>query len=176
MRNKILNSKHVQCGGGGWWGECSMRAFLGEEPQRKACAILAPHPGMEPLPPAVEAWSLNQWTTREVLFPTLYVLIFKNWLCYFQASWYIFSRYVTVLTVLSCSVMSDSLQPYGLQPTRLLYPWDCPSKITGVDCHFLLRGPSPPGIVHTSTAYPALQQILYHWATRGAIPSQIWAY
>ena len=128
-----------------------------EEPQRKACAILAPHPRTEPLPPAVEAWSLNQWTTREVLFPTPYVLIFKNWLCYFQASWYIFSRYVTVLTVLSCSAMSDSLQPYGLQPTRLLYPWDCPNKITGVDCHFLLRGPSPPGIVHTSTAYPALQ-------------------
>ena len=25
--------------------------------------------------------------------------------------------------VLSCSVMSDSLQPYGLQPARLLCPW-----------------------------------------------------
>ena len=28
----------------------------------------------------------------------------------------------------SCSVMSDSLQPHGPQPTRLLHPWDSPSK------------------------------------------------
>ena len=28
--------------------------------------------------------------------------------------------------------MSDSLQPHGLQPTRLLHPWDFPGKSTGV--------------------------------------------
>lgn len=28
--------------------------------------ILVPQPGMEPLPPAVEAWSVNHWTTRVV--------------------------------------------------------------------------------------------------------------
>ena len=33
----------------------------------RACGILVPGPGIEPLPPAVEAWSLNHWTTREVL-------------------------------------------------------------------------------------------------------------
>ena len=38
----------------------------------------------------------------------------------------------------SCSVMSDSLQLRGLQPTRLLHPWDFPSKSTGVGCHCLL--------------------------------------
>ena len=27
---------------------------------------LAPRTGIEPLPPAVEAWSLNHWTTTEV--------------------------------------------------------------------------------------------------------------
>ena len=32
----------------------------------------------------------------------------------------------------SCSVMSDSPQPHGLQPTRLLRPWDFPGKSTGV--------------------------------------------
>ena len=32
----------------------------------EACGILAPRPGMEPVPPAVEAQSLNHWTTREV--------------------------------------------------------------------------------------------------------------
>ena len=35
----------------------------------------------------------------------------------------------------SRSVMSDSSQPYGLQPTRLLRPWDFPGKSTGVGCH-----------------------------------------
>ena len=31
-----------------------------------------------------------------------------------------------------CSVMSDSSRPHGLQPTRLLRPWDFPGKSTGV--------------------------------------------
>ena len=34
--------------------------------------------------------------------------------------------------------MSDSSQPHGLQPTRLLRPWDFPGKSTGVGCHRLL--------------------------------------
>ena len=39
----------------------------------------------------------------------------------------------------SRSVVSDSLQLHGLQPTRLLRPWDFPGKSTGVGCHCLLR-------------------------------------
>ena len=39
----------------------------------------------------------------------------------------------------SCSVVSDSQRPHGLQPTRLLHPWDFPGKCTGVGCHCLLR-------------------------------------
>ena len=31
--------------------------------------------------------------------------------------------------------MSDSLQPQGLQPTRLLRPWESPGKSNGVGCH-----------------------------------------
>ena len=38
----------------------------------------------------------------------------------------------------SRSVLSDSLRPHGLQPTRLLHPWDFPGKSTGVGCHCLL--------------------------------------
>ena len=30
-------------------------------------------------------------------------------------------------------------RPHGLQPTRLLRPWDFPGKSTGVGCHCLLR-------------------------------------
>ena len=37
------------------------------------------------------------------------------------------------------SVVSESLRPHGLQPTRLLRPWDFPSKSTGVGCPCLLR-------------------------------------
>ena len=36
------------------------------------------------------------------------------------------------------SVVSDSSRPHGLQPTRLLCPWDFPGESTGVRCHCLL--------------------------------------
>ena len=36
------------------------------------------------------------------------------------------------------SVVSDSSWPHGLQPTRLLHPWNSPGKGTGVKCHCLL--------------------------------------
>ena len=32
-------------------------------------------------------------------------------------------------------VVSDPQRPHGLQPSRLLYPWDFPGKSTGVGCH-----------------------------------------
>ena len=43
-----------------------------------------------------------------------------------------------------CSVVSSSFWPYGLQPARLLCPWDLPGKNPGVGCHFLLQGSSWP--------------------------------
>ena len=39
----------------------------------------------------------------------------------------------------SRSVVSNSSWPHGLQPIRLLHPWDFPGKSTGVGCHHLLR-------------------------------------
>ena len=41
----------------------------------------------------------------------------------------------------SHSVISDSSRPHGLQPSRLLHPWDFPSKGTGVGCHCFLWWP-----------------------------------
>ena len=46
-----------------------------------------------------------------------------------------------------------SWRPHGLQPTRLLRPWDFPGKSTGVGCHCLLQGifltqGSNPGFRH----------------------------
>ena len=36
----------------------------------------------------------------------------------------------------SCPALRD---PSGLQPTRLLRPWNFPGKTAGVGCHFLLQ-------------------------------------
>ena len=54
---------------------------------------------------------------------------------------------------LSHSVVSDSLRPHGLQPTRLLCPWDSPGKNPGVGCQALPQGLFPtqelnPGLPH----------------------------
>ena len=62
----------------------------------------------------------------------------------------------------SRSVVSDSSRPHGLQPTRLLRPWDFPGKSTGVGCHHLLflggvilhTAPPPPShifFIHSSS-------------------------
>ena len=53
--------------------------------------------------------------------------------------WYIYTMEYSCCR----SVVSDSLQPRGLQPTRLLHPWDFPGKSTGVGCHFLFQGIFP---------------------------------
>ena len=61
----------------------------------------------------------------------------------------------------SRSVVSDSLQCYGLEPARLLCPWDSPGKDTGVSCHFLFQGIFPTQgsnqwVESTSPVIPAL--------------------
>ena len=62
--------------------------------------------------------------------------------------------------------MSNCLQPHGLQPTRLLCPWDFPGKSTGVHCHFLLQGiflaqGLNPGLLHC-------RQTLYRLSYQGS--------
>ena len=65
--------------------------------------------------------------------------------------------------VLSRSIVSDSLRPHGLQPTRLLYPWGFSRhEFPGVGCHSLLQGNLPnPGI---EPSLPHCRHILYHVA------------
>ena len=50
------------------------------------------------------------------------------------------------LVVVTLSVVSDSLWPYRLYPTRLLCPCDLPGKNTTVGYHFLHRDPRYPGV------------------------------
>ena len=45
-----------------------------------------------------------------------------------------------VCVCVRCSVVSNSLQAHGLQPSRLLWPWNSPGNNTGVGHHTLLRG------------------------------------
>ena len=44
------------------------------------------------------------------------------------------------MCIMLCAVVSSSLWPHGLEPVRLLCPWDFPGKSIGVSSHFLLQG------------------------------------
>ena len=82
----------------------------------------------------------------------------------------------------SCLVVSDSLWPCGLQPTRLLCPWNSPGKNTGVGSQSLLQGiiptqgsnlglpycgpifflsSKPPGNCHLSYTHSSINKTLY---------------
>ena len=75
------NGNPLQCSclenprdGEAWWAAISGVAQsrtrlkrLSSSSSSWACGILILQPGMEPVYPAVEAWTPNHWTTREVL-------------------------------------------------------------------------------------------------------------
>ena len=67
----------------------------------------------------------------------------------------------------SHSVVSYSLQPHGLQPTKLFCPQNFPGKNTRVGCHSLLQGIFPiqgsnPRLLHC-------RQILYCLSHQGSL-------
>ena len=67
----------------------------------------------------------------------LYILISiwcHHYICLRLSFWYYYYYYYYL-----ASVMSDSVQPYRQQLTRLPHPWDSPGKNNGVGCHFLLQ-------------------------------------
>ena len=57
-------------------------------------------------------------------------------------------------------VVSDSLQPLGLYPTRLLHPWNFPGKSIGGGCQFLLQGIFPAQGLNLGLTH--CRQMLYH--------------
>ena len=69
--------------------------------------------------------------------------------------------------VLGLSIMSDSLQPHGRQPTSLLCPWDSPGKNSGVGFHALLKG-----IFSTPLMSPALASGLFTTEPPGKLQSR----
>ena len=57
---------------------------------------------------------------------------------------------------ITCSVMSNSWRPYGLQPTRLLCPWDFPSENPGVGGQMANSLGKRPFVVDTGTTVDKL--------------------
>ena len=67
-----------------------------------------------------------------------------------------------------CPTLCD---PQGLQPIRLLRPWDFPGKSAGVDCHFLLQE-----IFLTqelNSGLPHCRQTLYRLSHQGSLKDGI---
>ena len=132
------------------------------------------------LPPHFE--SLFLWEKCYSIYPCEHKLshfVFQTRSVWFEKVWNCYrnhlsdSPWVTEVVLgrircvcVSCSVMSLSFRPHGLQPASLLCPLTFPGKNTGVGCHFLLRGSFwPRDWTHISCI---IRRILYPWATREA--------
>ena len=59
---------------------------------------------------------------------------------------------IKLMCVCVCSVVSNSLRPYGLSPFRLLCPWDSPGNNTRVGCLSFSQRISPTSIKPISPA------------------------
>ena len=75
--------------------------------------------------------------------------------------------FVPYMCVCVWSVVSDSLPPHGLSPTRVLCPWNFPGKNTIVGCYFLPRGIFPPQGVNL---------YLLHWQSNSLPPLHLGSY
>ena len=83
---------------------------------------------------------MESWTLKEMnLFHLWGLLLAKN---------RIFAFSLAFVCLHSHSAVSDSLQPHGLYPTRLLCPWDSPGYWSGLPC-------PPPGNLPNSGLKPA---------------------
>ena len=105
----------------------------------------------------------------------------RRTLYYLAKTFYCTPQFLHIIknTKWSCSVVSDSLRPHGLYPTRLLHPWDFPGKNTGVGCHFLLQGMFPtqgsnPGLLHCrQTLYCLSQQSNTQFRFKSSFPASL---
>ena len=70
---------------------------------------------------------------------------------------------VTICCCLVAKLCQTLLKPHGLQPARILCPWDFPDKNIEVGCHFVLRGifltqGSNPHLLHWQDSLPLSYQ------------------
>ena len=77
---------------------------------------------------------------NDIPSPTIWAVTRLTWLSDQKHVWCnVMVNFCCLVTKL-CQTL---LRPHGLQPARLLCPWDFPGKSTGVGCHFLLQGIFP---------------------------------
>ena len=81
-----------------------------------------------------------------------------------------FSKCMKVKSESEVAQSCPTLRPHGLQPTRLLSPWNSPGNITGVGCHSFLQGifPTQGSNLHLLHC----RQILYHLSHIGENKTQ----
>ena len=84
-------------------------------PHHMACGSFLPRDWAE-MPPAVEAWSLNHWTTKEVCIWVVYFILFSAYLEYFIKTFTNFNFLVTSsfrgilwLLILPCKLYTYNL-------------------------------------------------------------------
>ena len=65
-------------------------------------------------------------------------------------------------------VVSNSLQPYGLQPARLLCPWDSPGKKSGLPC------PPPGDLADPGVELPSLMSLALAGRFFTTSTTQLW--
>ena len=112
---------------------------------------------------------LSKTSCRSLQIPFLYLLlpIFSSLIFIYIYIYIYICIYicVCVCVCVSFSVVSYSLQPHVLKPTRLFCPWNSPGRSTEVGSHSLLQG-----IFLTQGPNPDIlncRQILYHLNHQG---------
>ena len=71
-------------------------------------------------------------------FPRVHQILKHGFFCYRNnQAYFSLAKMCWLCECFSHSVMSNSLWPHRLGPTRLLYPWDFPGKSTEGGCHCL---------------------------------------
>ena len=108
----------------------------------------------------------NLWIFFKGSINSLYTFVTKHIFMARESSSVFIRLSSELLLLFGSSVVSDSLRPHGMQPARLLCPWDFPGKSTGVGSHFLLQGIFPtqgwnPHLLHWQADYIA-QNSLEH--------------
>ena len=106
-----------------WWGSTKLnklraikRSSFSFGQNLSEMNLLSTHCLPPPSPPFIKHWQQSQ-NPKQV----------TDW----HSMW---------MSVLSCSLVSDSLWPHGLKPSRLLCSWNFSSKILELGCHLLLQG------------------------------------
>ena len=87
--------------------------------------------------------------------PTWWNFTIMLYSCYFYHYVYL----CVCVCVCTCSVMSSSLQPHRLEPTKLLSPRNFLGKNSGAGCHIL-----PQGIIPIQGSNLCLLCLLHWWA------------